>query len=117
MTSITLTIDGGEQVSVERDKDGNISEYFDCPECKGKNKACMGTGGIWGCSNCEASGTCDHSDVRIESLEVNHMGFDGVSQTASDAYICNWCEDVADGNPAEDIAEALADMGDDEGNY
>lgn len=114
MATVTVTIDGGEEVAVVRNKDGSLEQQFTCPECKIGNKAYVEAGGIWACTNCGASGTCDHSDTRIESLTTNHMGADGHYQSETDAYICNWCESITDGNPAQDIAEAIADMQGDE---
>jgi len=98
MTSIKLTIDGGDEVSVYQYSDGDISHRFDCPVCDGTDDAVMGTDGLWECQaeGCGASGTCDHSSTSPELLTDDHLGANGHTQTDTTCAVCDWCGTVVD---------------------
>lgn len=99
------------------DDDMNDTKKIKCPEC-GDNNATLYLypskfAGIWECEKCECSDSCEHQSTRIEEATEDYYdpgNFYGHGQRTSEVYVCNDCECTVDGDPAEDRAEALADM-------
>jgi len=53
---------------------------------------------------------CTHDEVEVVTYTNDHMGFQGHYQTEEDGYACAGCEEPLEGSPAEDRADALAEM-------
>lgn len=67
--------------------------------------------GIWECPLTGASDSCEHPNgSEIEVATSDHLGFGGHYQTEHEIYVCVDCGTQTDGDPAEDRAEAIADM-------
>ena len=108
MTYIKLTIDDGEDVQVYQYSTGEISTRFDCPSCNGTDSAEMDSTGVWACDNCPASGTCDHSDRRVEVQTVDGLNINGHTEHETKICVCNWCDVTVEGaSPYEDMHELM----------
>jgi hypothetical protein len=72
--------------------------------------------GIWECPVTGESDTHEHSDYEVETVEVDDSHPDRSDGYSYQVYVCggdNGCGvaiDLDEANPAEDRAEALADM-------
>lgn len=67
--------------------------------------------GIWECPVTGTSDSCEHENgSEVESVTEDHLGINGHYQTEHEIYVCVDCGTETDGCPAEDRAEAIADM-------
>lgn len=67
--------------------------------------------GIWECPVSGASDSCEHSNgSKIETVEVDDSHPDRSDGYSFEIYVCVDCGEKTDGDPAEDRAEAIADM-------
>lgn len=95
-------------------EDKHYRTEIDCPAHTGKHTAVLYQhghrfAGIWECPKTGETDSCEHESTHIEITE------DWPSSPVStpheyEIYVCDACECVADGDPAEDRADALADM-------
>lgn len=98
-------------------QDKNCTKQITCPEHpKGDHTATLYQhghrfSGIWECPVTGTSDSCEHENgTEIEEVVEDHMGFSGHYQTEHEIYVCVDCGEQVDGDPAEDRAEAIADM-------
>ena len=67
--------------------------------------------GIWECPLTGASDSCEHPNgSEIEMVEVDDSHPDRHDGYSYEIYVCVDCGMQTDGDPAEDRAEAIADM-------
>lgn len=96
--------------------EANYTKEINCPEHpEGDHKAVLYMfghqyAGIWECPVTGSSDSCEHESTHIAIGTEDHLGFNGHYQTDHEYYECDACECTVDGNPAEDRADAIADM-------
>lgn len=98
----------------------NESQYtkqIQCPEHpQDSHKAVLYTfghqyAGIWECPVTGASDSCKHESTHVETTQVDYFPTPDIDASYEvEFYQCDDCECEADGNPAEDRAEAIADQ-------
>lgn len=68
--------------------------------------------GIWECQNeaCGASDTHGHDDIQIVDVEQDTMRNGEHDTYTTQIYECQTCGIQTDGDPAEDRADAIADL-------
>ena len=98
-------------------EDKHYTKQIQCPEhAQGSHTAVLYQhghrfAGIWECPVTGASDSCEHPNgSEVESVEVDDSHPDRSDGYSYEIYVCVDCGTETDGNPAEDRAEAIADM-------
>jgi len=67
--------------------------------------------GIWECPVTGASDSHEHTNTHVETVQVDYFPTPDVDASYDvEVYVCDDCECETDGSPAEDRAEAIAEM-------
>lgn len=66
--------------------------------------------GIWVLAEGGTHFECTHQNVTTETSVIDYMDFSGPQQREVEVYACEDCGEALDGDPAEDRADAMADM-------
>lgn len=80
---------------------------MNCPECGSPvimNDAFSKYAGTWECSECSASGSCEHDNIEVEMIASS---FDPSEEEP--AYVCQDCGVVTDGDPRADAYDDMVD--------
>lgn len=93
---------------------GEYAKSIICPEHGVHNATLYISGhklaGIWECNVMDLSDSCDHESFRTDIIETDPKNPVENSVYTYSVYICNDCECIMDGNPAEDAAGLLESL-------
>lgn len=117
MQPATATTDEERKAQREAWEDKHYTKQISCPEhAQSDHTATLYQNGhrfagIWECPVTGASDSCEHENgTEIETVEVDDSHPDRHDGYSYEIYVCVDCGMQADGDPAEDRADAIADM-------
>jgi hypothetical protein len=96
-------------------------KIIECPNCEAPDAElyCHGHeyAGTWFCETCETGDVHEHDNYEVETVTTDYMRNGEPDQYDSEIYVCggeNGCgEMIEDVSPAQERAEALAEMAQD----
>ena len=116
MQPATAKTDAQRKAEREAWEDKHYTKQIPCPEhAQSSHTATLYQNGhryagIWECPVSGASDSHEHVDSEIETVEVDDSHPDRSDGYSYEIYVCVDCGVQMDGDPAEDRAEAIADM-------